>query len=169
MSDSILSSTSGLSSTKLTSGLGKMFGMKVKELDRASDALELNPVASSCTALKFNYSLWKKELELQKDELSTKWTNTEAQFQLEHELKMLDLRLSESKEHSISCHIDLVNKQIEYTQAMKQLGVTPDPTTPSSPHAGSSAAPLHSASPQHHATGSSATPGPFSSQFHMLS
>ena len=77
-SDSILSSTSSLSSTKLTSGLGKMFGTKVKELDRASDALELNPVASSHTTLKFNYSLWKKELELQKDELSTKWANTKA-------------------------------------------------------------------------------------------
>ena len=70
MSNSILSSTSGLSSTKLASGLGKMFGTKVEELDRASDALESNPVASSCTALKFNYSLRKKELELQKDELS---------------------------------------------------------------------------------------------------
>ena len=96
-----------------------MFGTKVEELDRASDALELNPVASSHTALKFNYSLRKKELELQKDELSTKWANAEAQFQCEHELKMLDLRLSESKEHSISRHIDLLNKQIEYAQAMK--------------------------------------------------
>ena len=80
MSDSILSSTSGLSSTKLTSGLGKMFGMKVKELDRASNALESNPVVSSRTALKFNYLLQKKELELQKDELSAKWANAKAQF-----------------------------------------------------------------------------------------
>ena len=146
-----------------------MFGTKVKVLDRASDALESNPVASSCTTLKFNYLLQKKELELQKDELSTKWTNAEAQFQLEHELKMLDLRLSESKEHSISCRIDLLNKQIEYTQVMKQLGVALDPTTLPSPHAGLSAAPLHSAPPQHHAAGSSATPGPSSSQFHMPS
>ena len=94
---------------------------------------------------------------------------TEAQFQREHELKMLDLRLSESEEHSISRHIDLLNKQIEYTRAMKQLGVAPDPTTLPSPHAGSFAAPLHSAPPQHHAAGSSATPGPSSSQFHMPS
>ena len=72
MSDCILSSTSSLSSTKLASGLGKMFGTKVEELDRASNALESNPVASSRTTLKFNYLLWKKELELQKDELSTK-------------------------------------------------------------------------------------------------
>ena len=146
-----------------------MFGTKVKELDRASDALESNPVASSHTALKFNYSLQKKELELQKDELSTKWANTEAQFQHEHELKMLDLRLLESEERSISRHIDLLSKQIEYAQAMKQLGVAPDPTTPLSPHAGSFAAPLHSAPPQHHAAGSSATLGPSSSQFHMPS
>ena len=138
-------------------------------LDRASDALESNPVASSHTALKFNYLLQKKELELQKDELRTKWTNAEAQFQLKHKLKMLDLRLLESKEHSISCRIDLLNKQIEYTQVMKQLGVALDPTTLPSPHAGSSAAPLHSAPPQHHAAGSSATPGPSSSQFHMPS
>ena len=169
MSDSILSSTSGLSSTKLASGLGKMFGTKVEELDRASNALESNPVASSRTTLKFNYLLWKKELELQKDELSTKWANAETQFQREHELKILDLRLSESKECSISHCIDLLNKQIEYAQAMKQLGVAPDPTTPPSPHAGLSAAPLHSAPPQHHAAGSSATPGPSSSHFHMPS
>ena len=146
-----------------------MFGTKVEELDRASDALESNPVASSRTTLKFNYSLWKKELELQKDELSAKWANVEAQFQHEHELKMLDLRLSESEEHSISHHIDLLKKQIEYAQAMKQLGVTPDPTSPPSPHSGASAAPLHSAPPQHHAAGSSATPGPSLSQFHMPS
>ena len=146
-----------------------MFGMKVEELDRASDALELNPVVSSRTALKFNYSLWKKELELQKDDLNTKWANAEAQFQHKHELKMLDLRLSESEEHSISRRIDLLNKQIEYTQAIKQLGVTLDPTTLPSPHAGSSAASFHSAPPQHHAAGSSATPGPSSSQFHMPS
>ena len=146
-----------------------MFGTKVKVLDRASDALESNPVASSCTTLKFNYLLQKKELELQKDELSTKWTNAEAQFQLKHKLKMLDLRLLESEERSISRRIDLLNKQIEYTQVMKQLGVALDPTTLPSPHAGSSAAPLHSAPPQHHAAGSSATPGPSSSQFHMPS
>ena len=42
---------------------------------------------------------------------------------------MVDLRLSESEECSISHCIDLLNKQIEYAQAMKQLGVALDPTT----------------------------------------
>ena len=115
-----------LSSTKLASSPGRALSTKLDELDTASDALSSTPSTSSHNALKYNYSLCKKELDLQKDELNAKWANAEAQFQHEHELKLLDIKLSEFEECSLTRCINLLNKQIEYAQAMKQLGAIPD-------------------------------------------
>ena len=61
MSDSILSST------KLASGPGRALSTKLDELDKASNALSSTPSTSSHNALKYNYLLCKKELNLQKD------------------------------------------------------------------------------------------------------
>ena len=46
---------------------------------------------------------------------------------------MLDIRLKESEECSISRHIDLLNKQMEYARAMQQLGFSGDMSTPGVP------------------------------------
>ena len=41
---------------------------------------------------------------------------------------MLDLKLKESEEHSLECHIKLLNKQMEYAHAMQQFGGVTDST-----------------------------------------
>jgi hypothetical protein len=116
--------------TASAGGSRNQLASRLEELDRVSEALESPPAAgSSCTALRLNYALRKQELEIPKEELSTKWANAKAEFQHEHNLKMLNIRLKESEECSISRHIDLLNKQMEYACAMQQLGLGGDTST----------------------------------------
>ena len=49
-----------------------IFASKLKELDRASDILEVNSAGGSRSALRYNYVIQKQELDIQQEELKAK-------------------------------------------------------------------------------------------------
>ena len=101
---------------------------RLKDLDRASEAMEATlAIAGSQTTSHMNYSIWKQEVDIQRDELNARLVNAEVEFQCECQLKVLELQLKESEECSLTHCIDLLNKQMEYMHTMQQFGGSGDP------------------------------------------
>ena len=63
--------------------------------------------------MQYNYSIWKKKLELKHDEYNTQIANADIMFCCEHELKKLDLELKKAEESSLGKQIKMLHLQIE--------------------------------------------------------
>ncbi|KAI6130814.1 hypothetical protein EV401DRAFT_2065986 [Pisolithus croceorrhizus] len=102
-------------STKLTSaGVCDAITKKVEDLNKESDVFEEESDAHTChAAMWYNYSICKKELELQWDEHSSQIANAEAAFHHEQELKKLDIELKKAEETSFNWQIEMLHLQIQ--------------------------------------------------------
>ncbi|KIJ61942.1 hypothetical protein HYDPIDRAFT_169341 [Hydnomerulius pinastri MD-312] len=125
-------------STRMTSsGARDAISRKIEELDKESDRHEED--ADSRTrraAMKYNYSIRKKELELQHDEHSAQMANAETAYRREHNLKMLDLQLKQAEETAFSRQIEMLRLQIELKN-MEQASASQPSAGPSSVRGGS--------------------------------
>ncbi|KIJ58649.1 hypothetical protein HYDPIDRAFT_33975 [Hydnomerulius pinastri MD-312] len=130
-------SASTPSTRMMSSGARDAISRKIEELDKESDRHEEDADSRTrCTAMKYNYSIRKKELELQRDEHSTQMANAETTYRREHDLKMLDLQLKQAKETAFSQQIEMLRIQIELKN-MEQASTSQPSAGPSSVRGGS--------------------------------
>lgn len=117
-------STASTKKTAMSSGSRHSLGAKFDELEKASGALEgLHSAGSSRTALKYNYALRKRELDIQQAVINDKATNAKSYFEQQYQLKVLELKVKEVEQQTFTSEIDLLNKRLEYTRAMKEMGM----------------------------------------------
>ncbi|KIK23915.1 hypothetical protein PISMIDRAFT_99536 [Pisolithus microcarpus 441] len=125
-----------MSSTKKVSSV---ISKKLEELDKESDMYhgELEDSQTRRAALRYNYAIRDKELELQREELNSKRANAEIEFRREQDLKKLEIELKKAEENSFSRQIELLRLQI----ALKTLEQTPSSSTVASGNLSMSAGP----------------------------
>ena len=101
------------SSTKITSTHSSL-SKKISELDKESDMYEDEGDARTRrAAMRYNYSIRKKELELKCDEHNAQIANADVMFCCEHELKKLDHELKKAEKSSFGKQIEMLHLQIE--------------------------------------------------------
>ncbi|KAF8133421.1 hypothetical protein EV363DRAFT_1295568 [Boletus edulis] len=99
------------------------FSVKIEELEKMSLILETGPNAPSKAALRIHYTIWKQELDIQQQELTSRKSEAETEHKCEQKMGTLQIKLQEIQQCTISQCIDLLNKQMEYMQMMWQLGL----------------------------------------------
>jgi hypothetical protein len=92
-----------------------MLSKKIDELDKESDIYseDVDDSRSRRAALRYNYALRSKELDLQREEHTAQVANAEAKFCHEHDLKVLDLEMKKVEEQTVAQQIELLRLQIQ--------------------------------------------------------
>ena len=111
-------SASAMSYTSATkrvpSGGGTMITKRIEDLDKESDLFqaEIEDVKTRHAALRYNYAIRDKELDVRKEELNFERSNAELAFRWEQDLRMLDIEYQKAQESTFAQQVQVLNLQI---------------------------------------------------------
>ena len=99
---------------KVPSGGAAMITKRIEDLDKESDLFqaEIEDVKTRRAALRYNYAICDKELDVQKEELNFERSNAELAFRREQDLRMLDIQYQKAQESTFAQQVQVLNLQI---------------------------------------------------------
>ena len=111
-------SASAMSYTSATkrvpSGSGTTITKRIEDLDKKSDLFqaEIEDVKTRHAALRYNYAIRDKELDVWKEELNFERSNAELAFRWEQDLRMLNIEYQKAQESTFAQQVQVLNLQI---------------------------------------------------------
>ena len=99
---------------KVPSGGAATITKRIEDLDKESDLFqaEIEDVKTRRAALRYNYAICDKELDVQKEELNFERSNAELAFRREQDLRMLDIQYQKAQESTFAQQVQVLNLQI---------------------------------------------------------